>query len=150
MILEEITALTSREKIVKNLETILVEKTIEEYTGEFCIEIAKFCKKAGLYTQGEEWVNAAQRFSIMNGDICLYPYKTKKNVVMLKADILTRLNKFEEAAGLLYDLWQNLQDEKEAASQELKKYRKVFPDEDFYSAVESELMESNLNDYFIP
>ena len=30
---------------------------------------------------------------------------------------------------------------KEAASQELKKYREVFPDDDFYSAVESELME---------
>lgn len=49
-----------------------------------------------------------------------------------------------------YVLFTAYKDGKEAASQELKKYRKVFPDEDFYSAVESELMESNLNDYFIP
>lgn len=152
VILEEITALTSREKIVKNLETILVEKTIEEYTGEFCIEIAKFCKKAGLYTQGEEWVNAAQRFSIMNGDICLYPYKTKKNVVMLKADILTRLNKFEEAAGLLYDLWQNLQDENSKESSEIlamlaAQFKRRAIDEKSNEIIDNKLLMQALNLY---
>lgn len=152
IIFKKIQSLTSRDEIVKKLEKIVDEKSMKEYTGDFCVEIAKFCKKAGLYAQGEEWVNAAQNFSIMNGDITLYPYKTKKSVVKLKADLLSRLNKFQEAAGLLYNLWQNIQDENPKESSDIlamlaAQFKRRAINEDSNEIINKKLLMQALNLY---
>ena len=45
-------------------------------------------------------------------------------------------------------LFSAFKDGKESALIELKKYKDVFPDEDYYSAFESQLMEFNMEGYF--
>ena len=111
IILKELKTSTSRDQIVHKLNLVLEARPISDFTGGFCYEIAKVCKKAGLYEYGEAWVIAAQNYCIVTGNISLYPYKSKRKVLKLKADLFTRLNKFEEAANILYNLWSNIEDE---------------------------------------
>lgn len=97
---------------------------LEEYlntekTGAFCVESGKLCKKAGLYKEGLEWVGKAEESFVETSGIRFYPYQSKKQVIQLKADLLTRQNKYDEAANLLYSLWRNIEDEKSKDASEI-------------------------------
>lgn len=89
---------------------ILKEEWKGDHTGLFSFEIAKVCKKAGFYREGLKWVERAQEEEYaITEEIKLYPYKTARNVIKLKADLLTRLEQYEESAEILYSLWKNIE-----------------------------------------
>ena len=75
-----------------------------QFTGAFAVEMAEICKKAGLYQEGINWIEKAQKEFVKSSNIDLYPYKTKNKVIQLKADLLTRLGCYEESAEILYSL----------------------------------------------
>lgn len=103
--IEQLKLLTDRERILAFLE----DEWGNESTGVFALEVAGICKKAGLYQEGINWLERAQNICIETSGISLFPFKTKKEVIKLKADLLTRLELYDESAEILYSLWRNIE-----------------------------------------
>lgn len=89
--------------------TVLKGEWEKEHTGIFAFEVAKICKKVGFYQEGVNWIERAQKDCIVTSGISLFPFKMKKEVIKLKADLLTRLDCYEESATILYSLWRNIE-----------------------------------------
>lgn len=106
-IIESLKGMSNRVQI----NAILEKEWIEIHSGIFAWKIAEICKKAGLYKEGVQWIEKAQAECIMTGGIPLFPYKTKKDIIKLKADLLTRLDLYNESAEILYSLWKNIEGE---------------------------------------
>lgn len=117
----EVSSLTEREKtILEQLKVSSDQRYIQStlqgelenvHTGAFAVELAFICKRVGLYETGIEWINRAQEETYAIDDkIALAPYKTTKKIIKLKADLLTRLDRYEESADILYRLWKNIED----------------------------------------
>lgn len=102
-----------------SIGTVLQEQWLHERTGAFCIKVAELCKKVGLYKEGLKWIEKAQESYIETGGIHFYQYRTKKQVIKLQADLLTRESEYAKAANLLYDLWRNIEDEKSKDASEI-------------------------------
>jgi len=115
LILDELKKSGDKQSIRLQLE----EHLHTEKTGAFCVESAKLCKKAGLYKEGLDWIGKAQASFVETSGIRFYPYQSKKQVIQLHADLLTRQNKYVEAANLLYSLWRNIEDEKSKDASEI-------------------------------
>ncbi|MCP2033522.1 class 3 adenylate cyclase [Planomicrobium sp. HSC-17F08] len=84
------------------------EKT---HSGIFAFKIAKICKKAGLYQIGLDWLEKAEQESIEMNGFLLFTYKSHKDLIKLKADLLSRLERYNESAEILYSLWRNVEGE---------------------------------------
>lgn len=83
-------------------------KLPEDVSPEFGFQMAKLCKDYAFYEIGLQWIEKIQDYSVIVSGILLAPYKTKKIVVELKADLLTRLERYDECADILYSLKNNL------------------------------------------
>jgi class 3 adenylate cyclase len=114
-IIETLKKLTDRNQILACIE----KERHAEHNGIFAFEIAKICKKAGLYQDGINWIELAQKEKVETDGIMLFPFRTKKDVIKLKADLLTRLGKYEESADILYSLWRNIEGEKTTDASEI-------------------------------
>jgi class 3 adenylate cyclase len=103
--MDEFENLTEKEQI----QTFLEKEWTLDHTGTFAFEIANKCKDKGLYEEGIKWVERAREYCLEFNGVKLYPFKNKIVVIQLKANLLTRLEKFDLAADLLYSLWINLE-----------------------------------------
>lgn len=104
-LVEEIKKITDREQIL----TCLKKEWNVDHTGEFAVKMAEVCKRAGLYQEGLDWITRAQKVCVLTSGIPLYPYRTKNTVIKLKADLLTRLDLYDESGEILYSLWRNIE-----------------------------------------
>ncbi|WP_322551843.1 tetratricopeptide repeat-containing protein [Priestia megaterium] len=84
---------------------------IHSQNSAFLESLSKICKDYGFYKEGLRFVEELERniISISEG-IKLKPYVSKKEVMKIKAECLTRLGKYEQAASILYSLWQSISD----------------------------------------
>jgi len=104
----ELKSMTDRNVI----HSVLQKEWEVSHTGAFAIEVAEICKKIGFYETGLNWLEMAQAEEyIITDEICLYPYKTARRVIKIRADLLTRLDRYEESADILYGLWKNIDDQ---------------------------------------
>lgn len=84
---------------------------IEKKSGAFLEKLAGICKSSGLYEQSLEVIFELQNRTVtIDRGVHLRPYVSKKKIITIKADCLSRLGKYEEAATLLYSLWQSIDD----------------------------------------
>ncbi len=74
--------------------------------GELLFRLAGICKNLGLYRQSIELINSLENFFIETYGIKMYPYKHRQDLLKLKANCLTRLGQYPEAADIVYGLWQ--------------------------------------------
>jgi class 3 adenylate cyclase len=84
----------------------LKDENIDEKSGEFILEISILCKKYGLYKEALEFIEKTENWALAVNGINVYPYRHNKKLLKLKADCLTRINKYEQAADIVYGLWQ--------------------------------------------
>lgn len=75
-------------------------------SGEFIFRLAGICKNLGLYRQAIELIKNLENFFIETYSIKMYPYKHRQDLLKLKANCLTRLGQYPEAADIVYGLWQ--------------------------------------------
>ena len=88
------------------LNSISQENT-DDNSGEFILEIANVCKDCGLYQEALDFILKAEDYSLDVNELKVYPYKHNQKLLKLKANCLTRLGGFEEAANIVYGLWQS-------------------------------------------
>ncbi|MDD3024518.1 MAG: hypothetical protein PHE26_11535, partial [Syntrophomonadaceae bacterium] len=75
-------------------------------SGEFLFRLAGICKNLGLYSQAIDILNNLSDLFIETYGIKMYPYKHRQDLLKLKANCLTRLGQYPEAADIVYGLWQ--------------------------------------------
>lgn len=75
-------------------------------SGEFMFRLAGICKNLGLYQQAVGLIQKLESFDIESYGIKMYPYKHRQDLLKLKANCLTRLGHYPEAADIVYGLWQ--------------------------------------------
>lgn len=106
-LLDRLRSRTMRSEIL----LLLALEREKEHTGIFSFQAAEICKKAGLYEEGLEWLRKAEQEKVTLSDIDLFPFSNKKEVIKLKADLLTRLDRYSESADILYRLWRNIEED---------------------------------------
>ncbi|WP_349346599.1 adenylate/guanylate cyclase domain-containing protein [Priestia megaterium] len=122
-LLPELGELSKKEKdIIENLNESGKRNEVKRWINDqltearskdsaFLEEMAALCKNYGLYEQGLYFIEQLEKsiISVSRG-IQLKPYVSKKEVMKIKAECLTRLGKYEQAANILYSLWQSISD----------------------------------------
>ncbi|HDR4562579.1 tetratricopeptide repeat-containing protein [Bacillus cereus] len=84
---------------------ILQEKyNFDMYSGPFLLELAKVYKKFGVYDTALMYIKKVEAWSVVVNEINLYPFIEDKEVVKLKANCLTRMGNYDEAANLMHAL----------------------------------------------
>lgn len=93
-----------------NLIQVFVNEKINDCSGLLAFEIAKVCKKIGLYDEAITLIEKAQEWELKiddNSDLIVKPFLNDKYILKLKADCLTRRdqgNDLHQAAEILYGL----------------------------------------------
>ena len=72
----------------------------------FLLEIADLEKKRGLYTESLTLVDHLEHLAIQVDGINVYPIRHRVRLLQIKANVLTRLGRYEDAADVVYGLWQ--------------------------------------------
>ena len=90
----------------EKLLTLLGDESFEEKSGEFLLRIADICKKFGLYPRALEFIKLTEEWSMDVNGVRVHPYKYNHRLLTLKANCLTRIGMYEEAAEIVYGLWQ--------------------------------------------
>jgi len=96
-------------KAAPNTETLreLVDRIDESISSPmFLLEVADLEKKRGLYTESLALVEHLERLTIQVDGINVYPMRHKVRLLQIKANVLTRLGRYEDASDVVYGLWQ--------------------------------------------
>jgi class 3 adenylate cyclase len=91
---------------IEVLERNLKSEHIEGRSGQFVMELADICKAFGFYEEAIRLIQEAENHFLDVNDIKVYPFRHQKRLLKIKANCLTRLGKYEEAADIVYGLWQ--------------------------------------------
>lgn len=81
-------------------------ENLENRSGFFILELADLCKSFGLYEKAIEYIQYAENHYLEINDIKVFPIRHQNKLIKLKANCLTRIGRFEEAADVVYGLWQ--------------------------------------------
>lgn len=77
----------------------------EQPTMMFQFKLAEHCKKLGLYEQCLELLSQVEQSGLRVDGELLYPFKHLPEFKKLKANALTRLGYYKDAAQIMYGLW---------------------------------------------
>lgn len=72
----------------------------------FLLEVADLEKKRGLYTESLALVEYLEKYTIQVDGIAVYPLRHRVRLLQIKANVLTRLGRYEDASDVVYGLWQ--------------------------------------------
>lgn len=92
----------NRELLERNLKS----EHIEGRSGKYVVELADICKAFGFYDEAIRLIQEAENYYLDVNDIKVYPFRHQKRLLKIKANCLTRVGKYEEAADIVYGLWQ--------------------------------------------
>ncbi len=99
-IIDHLNTSPSKEKLLEELP-----KELQKYSGLFIFEIVRVCMKYGIYEQALFYAQELEKWSMPTEGINIYPYKQDVKLQKIKANALTRLAKYEEAANIVYGLY---------------------------------------------
>ncbi|MZP31008.1 hypothetical protein GTO91_14920 [Heliobacterium undosum] len=91
----------------EELRSLLTPQIISGKTGAFIVALANTCKSFGLYNEAIAYIEEAEKTETLVDGIKVFPYRHKKDVRKLKANCLTRVGRYEDAADIVYGLWQS-------------------------------------------
>lgn len=99
--IEFLKAAPNRKIFKDNLATILSTSISDEAKRE----IAKNCKDYGEFEEAIKLIESIESSKMKVDDFSLMPYKYNIEIAKLKANCLSRMGKYEDAASLVYGLW---------------------------------------------
>lgn len=76
-----------------------------DHSPDLDIEIAKICNNFGLFEEAFVLIEKAEAFVLDVDGIGIHPCIARKDDMKLKANVLTRLGRYEQAADIVYSLW---------------------------------------------
>ncbi|GHU23435.1 hypothetical protein FACS1894172_08240 [Spirochaetia bacterium] len=133
--------------LMKNIETI--DKSTS--SPAFLLEIGKILKKYGAYKECLDFVEYLKAYTLKIDEIIIFPMKHRTEILKLNANILTRLGKYEEAADIIYSLWQSGHRDSDTLSMLAAQYkrRSIYGDGVTYSnkTINHDLLNRALNLY---
>ncbi len=93
-------------KTKKEFELELDRENLDELSGPFYFEMADWCRKIGLYEKALVFLKKAENWNMEVESISLRPYLYNKQFLKLKANCLSKIAEYQEAAELMYCLLQ--------------------------------------------
>lgn len=94
----------------ENQETLcarISEKSFDGYGSKFFTELAKICKDFGLYNEAIRYIDISKDMHIVVDGIIIHPHRRDTSLSKTYANCLTRLGRYDEAADIMYGLWQS-------------------------------------------
>ncbi|MEI2397027.1 adenylate/guanylate cyclase domain-containing protein [Paenibacillus phytohabitans] len=88
------------------LQRSIKQEHIEGRSGQYIMELADICKEFGFYNEAIDLIRDAENYYLDVNDIKVYPFRHQKRLLKIKANCLTRVGGYEEAADIVYGLWQ--------------------------------------------
>lgn len=106
---EESTMLNTYKNVgsIDSLEALLSGKMFQNYSAAFHIDLAKICNNYGLYDLALEYLNIAKSTTIDVDGIKIHPHSRDTALDKLYANCLTRIGKYDDAADIMYGLFQS-------------------------------------------
>lgn len=92
---------------LKRFKRLLESENVEGKSGQFIYELAELCKKNAMYPEALEFIKIVENTFLEVDGIKVYPYRYKRELIKLKANCLTRIGDYENAADIVYGLWQS-------------------------------------------
>ncbi|MHC6202865.1 tetratricopeptide repeat-containing protein [Breznakiellaceae bacterium SP9] len=133
--------------LLKNIETI------NESTSSpaFLLELGKVLKKYGAYKECLDFVEYLKAYTLKVDEVIVFPMKHRVEILKLNADMLTRLGKYEDAADIIYGLWQSGHHDSDTLSMLAAQYkrRSLYGDNEAVSSktINHDLLNRALNLY---
>lgn len=75
------------------------------YLGDTLLVIADMYKRAGYYHDALSTLEVLENYEMIVDGMKIYPYRYRQDAQKIKANSLTRVGKYEEAANIVYSLW---------------------------------------------
>ena len=102
-LLEELLKQTNSDRFVSD---IYGKSSIPQQPSmTFLFKIAEHCKKLGAYEQCLDFIEQIERSYLEVEGVPVYPFKHLPKFKKLKANALTRLGNYKQAADIMYGLW---------------------------------------------
>lgn len=76
-----------------------------DYIGDTLLVIADLYKKFGFYEDSLHTLSTLENFELSVDGMKIHPYRSRIDAQKIKANALTRLGRYEEAANIVYSLW---------------------------------------------
>ena len=96
---------TPTRQMVRERADAVMSTPNDAVTGDYLLDMAKHCKSAGLYPEALVLLERIEKYTIEADDVQITPYLNDPRVWKLKANVLTRLGMYPEAANHVYWLW---------------------------------------------
>ncbi|MBF0131509.1 MAG: hypothetical protein HQL75_02850 [Magnetococcales bacterium] len=78
----------------------------QNFSGEYLLEVGQLCLNFGCYATALELIDKLESWQLPASGALLYPYRTDARLLKLKANCLTRVGRYNDAANIVYGLWQ--------------------------------------------
>lgn len=92
---------------VINLEKEIADIITTGENSEYILGLAKLCKEKGLYKKSLDIIKKLENFEIEAEGVMIYPYRSRIDLMKIKANALSRLNKYQDASEIIYSLWKS-------------------------------------------
>lgn len=105
-------------------EAKIAAKNISTLTSSAVVELASVANKFGIYDRALGLLDFANDFALDADGITIHPHRHDTNLVKLRANCLTRMGKYEEAADIMYGLWKSGQNDSDTLSMLAAQYKR--------------------------
>jgi len=134
-ILPEATPLSPQERATLNAlkneessEALLARIAGKEFNGSsisFITSLANICKDFGLYSESIRYIEKTMAMGLNVDGLTIYPQKNNTNLSKLHANCLSRIGRYEDAANIIYGLWQSGNKDADTLSMLAAQYKRM-------------------------
>lgn len=93
-------------------------------SADYQIKLADICKSRGRYQVAIDLLDVAQSYAMNVDDLTIHPFQHDPALLKLRANCLTRLGRYEEAADLMYGLWKTGKKDSDTLSMLAAQYKR--------------------------
>jgi class 3 adenylate cyclase len=137
-------------KSKSELKKIIKKYKIKQSSSEELFLIASVCKDLGYYDEALDVVEKLKSFAIDLKNIQVYPYRSNFELLKIEANSLTRLNKYQKASEIVYNLWKSGKQDSDTLSMLAAQYKRqacIDSNNQFIKNYNKELLIRSLNLY---
>lgn len=87
------------------LKSLVSQESLSNKTPGFLIGLSKLYKDSGLYEEALGIIELLDNWELSSDSITINPFRYNPDLLKLKANCLTRLSRYEEAANIIYGVW---------------------------------------------
>ncbi|MEO5327408.1 MAG: hypothetical protein H7829_04105 [Magnetococcus sp. THC-1_WYH] len=101
-----------------------LQNNYQKVSGEYLLEVGQLCLNFGCYAMALDLIDRLESWPLPASGALLYPYRSDAKVWKLKAKCLTRVGRYNDAANIIYGLWQMYPGDSEILSMLAGQYKR--------------------------